>query len=216
MRASPEQLQRELTVRGLGHRHHAQVVCLLQDVLYCLRRILRQSHFKNQDFGGKFLRCSYRLRQGLCLPDHANVIFHSKDLAQPGAKDGLRVGHDHTYELFPVLHLRRGHCHFSRAQPSASHTVLLVWVGHSCPTPLFLLSLLLSFFAFDLAGFLIHYRRSNRYSSITTPTPRRPSCSPLRTTRPRHSTFTSASAPTTSAGSEIVKSMVEPTGISTS
>ena len=37
---------------------------------------------------------------------------------------------------------------------------------------------------------------------MTTPTPRRPPSSKLRTTRPRQSTCTSASAPTTSAGRE--------------
>ena len=51
-----------------------------------------------------------------------------------------------------------------------------------------------------------------RYSSMTTPTPRRPLSSKLRTTRPRQSSRTSAWAPITSAGREMVKS----TGISES
>src|SRR6266853_644879 len=61
-----------------------------------------------------------------------------------------------------------------------------------------------------------NYLRSKRYSSITTPTPRRPPSSKLRTTRPRQSTCTAACAPTTSAGSDRVKSTDEPTGTSTS
>src|SRR5580698_402433 len=61
-----------------------------------------------------------------------------------------------------------------------------------------------------------NYLRSKRYSSITTPTPRRLPSAKLRTTRPRQSTCTSASAPTTSAGREIVKSTAEPTGTSAS
>ena len=51
---------------------------------------------------------------------------------------------------------------------------------------------------------------------MTTPTPCRPSSSKFRTTRPRQSSCTSVSAPITSAGSEIVKSTIEPTGISAS
>src|ERR1035438_243435 len=60
------------------------------------------------------------------------------------------------------------------------------------------------------------YARSKWYSSITTPTPRRPRSSKLRTTRPWQSICTSRFAPTTSAGNRIVKSTTEPTGTSLS
>ena len=60
------------------------------------------------------------------------------------------------------------------------------------------------------------YARSKWYSSITTPTPRRPRSSKLRTTRPRQSICTSRRAPTTSAGNRIVKSTIDPTGTSRS
>src|ERR1700689_4101943 len=60
------------------------------------------------------------------------------------------------------------------------------------------------------------YARSKWYSSITTPTPRRPRSSKLRTTRPRQSICTSRRAPTTAAGNRIVKSTIDPTGTSRS
>src|SRR5262249_26222329 len=156
--------------------------------LHRVGRMIGQSRFKNENFGAEFLCRGNCLRQGFRLTDDANVIFDRKNLAQSGAEDGLRISHNHTYELLPVLHLRRSHSRISRAKGRACHR-------------------------FPFAAL---QRRSNRYSSITRPTPRLPSISSLRTTRPWHSTFTSASAPTTSAGREMVKSTLEPIGISTS
>src|ERR1700677_3224940 len=70
----------------------------------------------------------------------------------------------------------------------------------------------------DRAGhyFLCAYARSKRYSSITQPTPLRPLSSKLRTTRPWQSICTSHCAPTTSPGSRMMKSTIEPTGTSRS
>src|SRR5215472_2241309 len=188
MGPAPEQLQRQLLVRSLRHHHEAQPLRLFQHFLHRIGRMFSQSRFKNENFGAEFLGRSNGLGQGLGLTDNANVILDRKNLAQPGAEDRLRVGHNHTYELLPVLHLRRSHSRISRAKGRACH-----WFT-----------------------FVAHQRRSNRYSSITRPTPRLPPCSSLRTTRPWHSTFTSASAPTTSAGREMVKSTLEPIGMSTS
>src|ERR1700693_6405943 len=64
--------------------------------------------------------------------------------------------------------------------------------------------------------FACTYALSKLYSSITTPTPRRPLSSKLRTTRPWQSICTSQWDPTTSPGSKIVKSTIEPTGTSRS
>src|ERR1700730_7621747 len=58
------------------------------------------------------------------------------------------------------------------------------------------------------------YARSKWYSSITTPTARRPRSSKLRTTRPRQSICTFWRTPTLSAGNRIVKSTSDPAATS--
>src|SRR5262249_34148495 len=60
------------------------------------------------------------------------------------------------------------------------------------------------------------YARSNRYSSMTAATDFLPSSGAQRTTRPSPLTITSAGAPMTFAGIEIVNSMLEPTVMSAS
>ena len=189
MHSAAEQLERKLLVRRLGNYHQAQCRRALHNFLDGVNRILRERGFKNQNFSREFICRGNRLGQCFRLANYADVIFNRKNFAQPGAEDRLRVGHDHTNELFCALHLRRGHSCFSRAQSSTCHEL---------PFP------------------ATTQRRSKRYSSMTTPTPRRPPCSLVRATLPRHCTFTSASEPTTSAGNEIVKSTVDPTAISTS
>src|SRR6185437_3417685 len=142
--------------------------------------------FKDHNFGAEFFGSGDRLLQSFGLADDADIVLNGKDLAQPGAKNCLRVGHDDPDKLLAVLHGWRGQRRFSRAH---------CWACHQ---------------------FIRPYRCSKRYSSITTPTPRRsPSCE-TRATRPMHCTFTSSSAPTTSAGNEMVNSIFDPTGISTS
>src|SRR5207245_9304533 len=126
------------------------------------------------------------LRQSLGLSHDPEVVFQSKDFAESGAKDGLRVGQDHADELAIAVTLVHLFDVDSRRDWSACH---------QSPR---------------------RSARSKRYSSMTTPTPRRPLSSKLRTTRPRQSSRTSASAPTKSAGKEMVKSTIEPTGISES
>ena len=136
------------------------------------------------------------------LADNPDVILESKDLAQAGAENGLGIGHNNADRAFAVLRMKtvarlnadRSAAHLSsfRALPARPTGDAASRVSTS------------------------NYLRSKRYSSMTTPTPRRPPSSKLRTTRPRQSTCTSAFAPTTSAGREIVKSTAEPTGTSAS
>src|SRR5438105_4443744 len=123
------------------------------------------------------------------LAHDTNVVFQSKDFAQTGAENRLRVSDDHADEAAVAVSFA-----FTRLPEVVFH-------GDRSACHQFSQSA---------------QRRSNRYSSMTTPTPRRPSSSKLRTTRPRQSSCTSDVAPTTSAGSEMVKSTSEPTGISES
>jgi len=46
------------------------------------------------------------LLETLGLADHSDVIFEGKDLAQPGAENGLRIRHNHTDRAFALLRLK--------------------------------------------------------------------------------------------------------------
>jgi len=85
--------------------------------------ILRQGRFKDQNVGAKFLGGGESLGKAFGLSHHPNVVFQGKYLAQPGAEDGLRVGHDHANELaVSFLRLLNVHLH---AGGSACHSVSL-------------------------------------------------------------------------------------------
>src|SRR5256886_14780644 len=114
------------------------------------------------------------LGHGFRLAHDTNVVFQSKDFAQTGAEDRLRVSYDHADETAVAVRFA-----FTRLPEVAFHGD-----RNACHQ-----------FSWSAQG------RSNRYSSMTTPTPRRPSSSKLRTTRPRQSSCTSDVAPTTPAGS---------------
>jgi hypothetical protein len=86
----------------------------------------RQCRFEQHYIGGEFLGGRKRLGKRFSLTDDANVIFHRKDLAQASAKDGLRVGHDHTNELTVAFIRRWLPDLFFRSNWTAGHQVLFV------------------------------------------------------------------------------------------
>src|SRR4029077_9805716 len=165
--------------------HNAQLGILPKHFCDCFHRIWTQSRLKDEHIRRELRGRRLRLRHRLGLTNHTDVIFQREDLAQAGAENGLRIGHDHANELgfAPVVACPEIFVHAHRNG------------DHSVPCA---------------------YARSKWYSSITTPTPRRPRSSKLRTTRPRQSICTSFRAPTTSPGNKIVNSTIEPTGTSLS
>src|SRR5207244_13030851 len=144
-----------------------------------VRTITTDRRLQDQNASRELVCRRQGLGYGFRLAHHTNVVFQGKNLAQTGAEDRLRVSHDHTDE--PAVAVRFA---FTRLPEVAFHGD-----RNACHQ-----------FSWSAQW------RSNRYSSMTTPTPRRPSSSKLRTTRPRQSSCTSDVAPTTSAGSEMVKS----------
>src|SRR5450755_4048452 len=211
MRAAPEQLQRHFLVRFLQHDHETATRILTEEFGNRLGWVRRQNGLEDHNVSGELLDGRSGLIETLGLTDNSDIVLKSEDLAQPRAEDGLGIRDNHPDRTFAVLRLNPfagldTDCvaHRSATRPSS----------FSRPTRRALQSRATAVFLLQTNRF--NYLPPKRYSSITTPTPRRPPSSKLRMTRPRQSTCTSASAPTTSAGRESVKSTAEPTGTSAS
>jgi hypothetical protein len=218
MGAASEQIKRHLLVGFLQHDDQTATRALPEKIGNRVGGIRSQRCLEDHNIGGKFLNGGNGLIEALGLADNPYVVLEGKDLAQPGAENGLGIRHESRGSCLCRLRLKTSPGSTLTEAPTEAPTEVTEVLTEVLPIrPLFLPYPSRPTCAAKLArSNCANYRRSKRYSSITTPTPRRPPSAKLRTTRPRQSTCTSASAPTTSAGREIVKSTAEPTGTSAS
>src|SRR5579872_445481 len=78
--SSAKEIERELLIRSGSDYHDLQLRRLAQQFCYRLDRIRRKRRFKNQDVRRKFRYRRLRLRQGLGLAHHSDIVFESKNL----------------------------------------------------------------------------------------------------------------------------------------